>query len=94
MKKTKEEMGKINYFKNLKGEFVMVPNEIVKCPYISPTAFRILVYLAMYEPIHPGYKKIMEHTGLAKGTVSKGLKELEVMGLIVQDKRGYCYGVQ
>jgi len=90
--KTKEEMGKTNYFKNLEGEFVMIPNEIAKCPNISLAAFRLLPYLAINDEIFPGYKNIQKHTGMSRGTISKALEELEKRKIIIQVKKGYSYG--
>jgi predicted transcriptional regulator len=59
-----------------------VPNIIIRCRYLSHTAYRLFTLLASFKPSFPSYNRLQELTGMSSATISKALQELVKCGLI------------
>lgn len=62
--------------------FTKIPNEISRCPNLSPIEFRVYVFLRSYFPCHPSYAEIESKTGLSYASVKRAIKTLKLRRLI------------
>lgn len=70
----------------LEKNFTQIPNEILRCPYISIKARLLYSVLLTYKPSHPSYKKLQDITGLTRNRVGSCLKELLQRNIINYEK--------
>ena len=75
----------------MKRRFVQVPNQIARCPDLSPSEFRVLVALMSLKPCYPSYEDLARWTGLNRKTVGRVLKELKTKK-VLKWKRGHSGG--
>jgi hypothetical protein len=82
-------MKKGNSFFDLSdGHWSGVPNELINCPYLAHSTFRLLAALASCgSTCFPGYKHISRTTGMSSDTVSRCIKEI-VDRQIIRYERG------
>jgi len=62
--------------------FALVPINIITDPNIPLSAFRIYVYLRLFNPCTLGYTQISSQAGLSRTTISKAIKWLVENNLI------------
>jgi hypothetical protein len=61
--------------------FTMVPNEAVRDPRLSSTAFRLLAYLMSHENGYElTYRQIERQTGMGRFAINEGIKALTALG--------------
>lgn len=72
-----------------KRGFTKVCDGINADPRLTPSEFRILVYLSMFATAYPSRYAIANATGIGMNTVDKVLATLERLGVIVRYRRAY-----
>lgn len=69
--------------------FVRINKEFAQSPLLSPKAKTVYLYLRSFDPSFPGYDCIMKATQIgSRSTLSKVLRELEILGWIIIHKNG------
>lgn len=71
--------------------YLKLSHDIIKSNALTPSEFRVLVYLMCFDPCHPSHKNIANQTGLNYKTVNRALKSLNTKGLLFWTK-GNSFG--
>lgn len=73
-----------------KKQFVAIPHWIARNADISPLAKIVYMVIASFNPSFPSYKRLCKDTGIkSKTTISKCLKELVLLNLILVIRHGF-----
>src|SRR3989344_5566912 len=71
----------------------MTPNKLSRAgSALSCIAYRVYGAIASYTPSHPSYTRIQQDTGLARASVSAGLRELNQYNILRVLKKGHTGG--
>lgn len=62
--------------------FVRITSEMICDPRLTPSEFRVLLFLGIYSTPFPSRWQIMDATGVSEKTVDKCLRELKHLGII------------
>lgn len=73
--------------------FTQVPNELIRSrKKVSKNAILVYLEIASFNPSFPSYRRIQAETGLTRKSISKAIKELEALNIIVVSHRGAFRG--
>lgn len=73
----------MNIDNEIKGNFTIISNYIIRNPNLSPYAKTIFILIKSYSPSFPSYSRILQETGIgSRSTIAKGLSELKAKKLI------------